>query len=121
MMGHLVALTVENRLILGRRVMALGMLCLVLGMRVPRLLQWLFGIGLLAAGCSLNPQPLPPDLTADSGSTTYGNDAAAGGDGANGPDAGKGADASDASDGGLDANEAGDASDGALDAEEEGG
>jgi hypothetical protein len=117
-MGHRLGLILENQLNLAPFAVALGMLCLVLGMRVSRLLQSVLGIGLLAAGCILNPQPLPPEDTADSGSTSFGNDAAAGGDANNTSDSGKGVDAADASDG---APEAGDASDGASDAMEEGG
>ncbi len=95
------------------------MLSLVLGMRVSRSVHWVLGAGLLLVGCILNPQPLPPELAADGGSTNYGDDAALGGDGANAPDSGKGVVAGAGSDGS--AQEGGDASDGALDALEEGG
>lgn len=101
------------------------MLCLVLGMRVSRWARWILRVGLVVAlpgaGCSLNPQPLPPELAADSGSTSFGDDASVGGDGANTLDSGKGVDGSDASDGSTDAQDGGDAGDGAADAVEEGG
>ena len=95
-------------------------------MRVFRHWQWLLGAGLLLApawaGCSLNPQPLPPELANDSGSTSYGDDAAG-----NAPDAGgimdatKGVDADANIDAPMDAPiEAGEAGDASSDASEEG-
>jgi hypothetical protein len=88
------------------------MLCLGLGMRVFRLCQWVLGIALLAAGCTLNPQPFPP-YDNDGGLQTS-SDAAAGSPDANGvSDATKGTDAdANAGDAATDApseSEAGDA------------
>lgn len=86
---------------------------LALAMRVFGIWHWVLGAGLVLAGCSLNPQPFPPD-TADAGAT-FGDDAALNADGAGGGiDSGKGVDSG--SDTSLPPPDAGDAGDGALDA-----
>ena len=81
-------------------------------MRVWSFVHWFLVVGLCALGCSLNPQPLPPDTndatqggTQDSGSQ-LGNDAGKGPDSA--LDSASGDGESDASDAG----DAADASDG---------
>lgn len=102
--------------------MALGMLCLGLGMRVFRMWQWVLGVGLLLGGCSLNPQPFPP-FDSDGGAGSNGDAAyLPGSDAGSIQDATKGTDGDagiDAPfDAPLDGNEAGDAM---TDADVEGG
>src|SRR5689334_20307176 len=84
---------------------------LALAMRVCGIWHWVLGAGLVLAGSSLNPQPIPP-ANADAGAT-FGDGAALSSDGAGGGvDSGRGIDSGsetsvrdggDGGDGGLDA------------------